>query len=37
MNRLSMSEAPVSRLYRRYLLPTLIAMVSNSLYCLADV
>lgn len=37
MNRLSMSEAPVSRLYLSYLLPTVIAMVSNSLYCLADV
>ena len=31
MNRLSMSEAPVSRLYLSYLLPTVIAMVSNSL------
>ena len=27
----------VSKLYLRYLVPTLIAMASNSLYCLADV
>lgn len=32
-----MSTAPVGRLYLSYLLPTVIAMVSNSLYCLADV
>ena len=32
-----MSTAPVGQLYLSYLLPTVIAMVSNSLYCLADV
>lgn len=30
-------HTPVSKLYRAYLVPTFIAMTSNSLYCLADV
>lgn len=30
-------QTPVPKLYRAYLVPTLIALTSNSLYCLADV
>ena len=32
-----MLEKPVSRLYFAFLLPTVIATISNSLYCLADI
>lgn len=28
---------PIAPLYRKYLIPTLVAMLSNSLYCLVDV
>lgn len=28
---------PIAALYRKYLIPTLVAMLSNSLYCLVDV
>ncbi|MGX8833532.1 MATE family efflux transporter [Amedibacillus sp. YH-ame6] len=32
-----MLQAPVRKLYMHYLVPTLIAMLSSSMYCLADV
>lgn len=37
MKQLDLLQEPISRLYLAYLLPTVIAMLSNSLYCLADV
>lgn len=37
MKTVDMFHTPVSRLYLHYLLPTLIAMLSSSMYCLADV
>ena len=37
MHSTALFEKKVSSLYAHYLLPTLLAMASNSLYCLADV
>ena len=37
MNTKTLLTAPIPKLYLSYLLPTLIAMLSNSLYCLVDV
>ena len=37
MKQHSLLTAPIRRLYLGFLVPTLIATVSNSLYCLADV
>lgn len=37
MQRDTILHAPIPHLYRLFLFPTLIAMTSNSLYCLADV
>lgn len=37
MKQESMLTMPITKLYIRYLVPTLIAMVSSSMYCLADV
>lgn len=37
MNTQDLCTQPVKRLYRAYLIPTLIAMLSSSMYCLADV
>lgn len=37
MNTQKLLTAPIPKLYLSYLLPTLIAMLSNSLYCLVDV
>lgn len=37
MNTKHLLTAPISKLYIAYLVPTLIAMLSNSLYCLVDV
>lgn len=37
MHSVDLFEKKVSSLYAHYLLPTLLAMASNSLYCLADV
>lgn len=37
MNTRNLLTAPIFKLYIAYLVPTLIAMLSNSLYCLVDV
>lgn len=37
MNTKTLLSAPIPKLYVSYLVPTLIAMLSNSLYCLVDV
>lgn len=37
MKQKGLLEGKVSRVYIRYLIPTIIALASQSLYCLADV
>lgn len=37
MDAAALCQEPVKKLYKSYLIPTLIAMASSSMYCLADV
>ena len=37
MNDQKLQQAPIHSLYLSFLIPTMIATLSNSLYCLADV